>query len=153
MADLTTDPNDPRLGHGEDKEPVPQNKAYLVLSDEEILKGFIRPFRKSYRHIGDMPQHGLRDLTEEEKERFKAFGYVAYEKYPTNEDDSILGRFWTQAQLDRKACNSITTMDDTIAATYAAKPHFYGSTYCCICRKHLPVAEFVWVDDGTKVGS
>jgi hypothetical protein len=31
----TTDPSDPRLGHGADDKPVPQNEAYLVLSDEE----------------------------------------------------------------------------------------------------------------------
>lgn len=27
----TTDPSDPRLGHGTDAAPVPQNDAYLVL--------------------------------------------------------------------------------------------------------------------------
>lgn len=52
MARLTTDPNDPDLGHGADEpgKPVPQNKAYLVLSDEEIAKGFVRPVRRSYIH-------------------------------------------------------------------------------------------------------
>ena len=28
---LTTDPSDPRLGHGVDEAPVPQNETYLVL--------------------------------------------------------------------------------------------------------------------------
>lgn len=46
----TTDPNDPRLGHGADEQPVPQNEAYLVLSDEERAKGFVRPVRRSYVH-------------------------------------------------------------------------------------------------------
>jgi hypothetical protein len=46
----TTDSNDPRLGHGSDDEPRPQNKAYLVLSEEERAKGFIRPLRLSYIH-------------------------------------------------------------------------------------------------------
>lgn len=50
MADLTTDPNDPRLGHGYDEEPKPQEKAYLVLSDEELRKGYVRPVRAEYTH-------------------------------------------------------------------------------------------------------
>lgn len=48
---LTTDPNDPQLGHGSDNKPVPQNSKYLVLSNEEIAKGFVRPVRTSYKHI------------------------------------------------------------------------------------------------------
>ena len=47
---LTTDPNDPQLGHGSDNEPVPQNEKYLVLSEEERAKGFVRPVRFSYEH-------------------------------------------------------------------------------------------------------
>lgn len=47
---LTTDPNDPRLGHGMDNEKVPQNEAYLVLSEEERAKGFVRQVRQSYVH-------------------------------------------------------------------------------------------------------
>lgn len=47
---LTTDPNDPRLGHGQDVTPRPMQEAYLVLSDEERAKGFVRPVRRSYRH-------------------------------------------------------------------------------------------------------
>jgi hypothetical protein len=50
MMGLTTDPNDPRLGRGVNEEPVEQNEAYLVLSDDEIAKGFIRPVRTSYIH-------------------------------------------------------------------------------------------------------
>lgn len=50
MAELTTDPKDPRLGHGVDDAPVPQNEIYLVLSEEERKKGFIRPYRDKYIH-------------------------------------------------------------------------------------------------------
>lgn len=46
----TTDPKDPRLGHGSDEAPVPMNEVYLVLSDEERGKGFVRPYRHTYRH-------------------------------------------------------------------------------------------------------
>jgi len=50
MPAITDDPNDPRLGYGVDDEPVPQNEAYLVLSDAERAKGFVRPYRDRYVH-------------------------------------------------------------------------------------------------------
>lgn len=50
MARLTDDPNDPALTHGADEEPVPQAPVYLVLSDEERAKGFVRPLRRAYVH-------------------------------------------------------------------------------------------------------
>jgi hypothetical protein len=46
---LTTDPNDPELVRKDFGEPGMQNK-YLVLSEEERAKGFIRPVRRSYIH-------------------------------------------------------------------------------------------------------
>lgn len=53
MSELTTDPGDPRLTHGADPADgpaVPQAEVYLVLSEEERAKGFVRPVRRSYRH-------------------------------------------------------------------------------------------------------
>lgn len=47
---LTTDPTDPRLGHGYDETPVPQQQVYLILSKEERQKGFVRPLRNKYIH-------------------------------------------------------------------------------------------------------
>lgn len=52
MSDLTTDPNDPRLGEYEtDGLNRGQQKTYLVLSDEERAMGFVRPVRRTYRHL------------------------------------------------------------------------------------------------------
>lgn len=48
---VTDDPADPRLTHGADTEPRPQADVYLVLSDAERAKGFVRPVRQSYRHV------------------------------------------------------------------------------------------------------
>lgn len=48
---FTTDPHDPALGHGVDSSPRAQNEKYLVLSDEERAKGFVRPVYRSYRHF------------------------------------------------------------------------------------------------------
>ncbi len=48
---ITDDPNDPRLTHYTSPEkPGPQADVYLVLSEEERAKGFIRPVRKTYVH-------------------------------------------------------------------------------------------------------
>lgn len=65
MADLTSDPADPRLGHGPNDAPVPQNEAYLVLSDAERAKGFVRPVRTAYLHVGPPgdPDGGCHSLT------------------------------------------------------------------------------------------
>lgn len=102
---ITTDRTDPRLGHGVDTEPGPQNEVYLVADEGE----FIRPVRRTYIHVG------------------------------TDE---------------RGGCFTTTTMSQAIAETYARNPKFYGSTYCCGCRMHLPVAEFLWDDESQEpVGS
>jgi hypothetical protein len=47
---LTSDPKDPRLGRGVDREPQDQHDVYLVLSDEERVKGFVRPLYRAYLH-------------------------------------------------------------------------------------------------------
>lgn len=54
---LTTNPLDPRLGHGSDDKPVPQNEVYLVLSAEERAKGFVKPYRTSYKHTCGVVTH------------------------------------------------------------------------------------------------
>lgn len=153
MADLTTDPNDPRLGHGTDSGPAPQNQAYLILSEEERAKGFVRPVRRTYKHVGERPRYPLRELTEEEHERFDRYKYVRYEAYPQDPSGSgVSGRYWTEEQL-RPGCGGVTTMAQEFAETYARTPSFYGSTYCCTCNMHRPVREFIWIDDETQVGS
>jgi hypothetical protein len=47
---LTSDPNDPRLTHGPDVTPGPQAEVYLVRSEAERAKGFVRPVRRAYIH-------------------------------------------------------------------------------------------------------
>jgi hypothetical protein len=147
---LTTDPSDPRLGRGADTKPGPQNEVYLVLSEEERAKGFVRPYRDRYIHRGKLPKYPIRPVTSEEKELWQN-EYVAFEPYP---DGSIgKGRFWTQSQLDRHGCGTETIMGRELSETYARDPNFYGQTYCVGCQMHLPVDEFVWSADGEVVGS
>ncbi len=155
----TTDGKPPRPGFEEAGAPAPiesstgQHLAYWVLSADERAKGFVRPVRDSYLHVGaPAPKYPLRDLNADE-EYHRQFGYFKFEEYPESEKRG-LGRFWTQAQLDAvgKGCGSLTTMGRALAETYARDPHYYGSTFCCACRKHLPVGEqgeFIW-DDGSN---
>lgn len=158
---LTADRDDPRLTHGTDTEPVPQAEAYLILSDFERAKGFVRHVRRSYRHVGSPgPQFELRNLNHGERERYADGAYVKFEPYGPG---ALAGRFWTQTQLDNigKGCGTVTTMARPIAETYARDPHFYGATYCCGCLMHLPVGahgEFTWIgmngeDTGERVGT
>lgn len=46
---LTSDPSDPRLTHGVDRD-VDQADVYLVLSEKERASGYVRPVRQSYLH-------------------------------------------------------------------------------------------------------
>lgn len=134
--------------------PNGQQKGYVVLSEEERARGFVRPVRKSYRHVGPLgPKYPLRDLTAEEKVRYSPYGYVQYEEYPEGEGSA--GRFWTQRVLDKigKGCGTVTTMAPSLAETYARDPQFYGGTFCCGCKTHLPINEFVWEGTDERVGS
>jgi hypothetical protein len=147
---LTTDRNNPCL---KETRADGQQECYLVLSEEERAKGFIRPVRQEYRHVGlAKPENELRDLTPDEHERYDQYGYVKYEKYP--EGSNALGRFWTATDLAKidGGCKQKTHMGMALAETYAREPSFYGSTFCVTCCKHLPVAEFVWLD-GSRLGS
>jgi hypothetical protein len=100
---VTTDPNDPAVKrYTGPEEPGPQAEKYLVLSEEERAKGFIRPVRNAYIH---------------------------------------------------DKCGSVTTMGQALSETYARDPKFYGATYCCACRAHFPVSEFLWDNTDERVGS
>lgn len=149
----TTDGTPPTPGFEDSPTPGPyrqdgQATKYWVLKPEELAKGFVRPVRHAYIHVGPPgPTFPLRNLTAEEQERYQRFGYVKFEQYPEGSD--INGKFWTQERLYKvdKGCGTRTTMANSIAETYARDPRFYGSTYCCGCGTHLPVGadgEFVW---------
>ena len=127
-------------------------KDYWVLCPEERAKGFIRPVRQKYNHVGIRPKYPTRELTPEEHEKNDVYNYVVYEKYPEDDESPVTGRFWTKEQLN-SGCGSTTIMNIGFAETYARNPSFYGSTFCANCGKHFPVGEFVW--DGTveKVGT
>jgi len=133
-----------------------QQRGYVVLSDEERAKGFVRPVRRSYVHVGmPGPRYPLRDLTDEEREQHP--GEIKYEAYPP-EAAPRLGRFWSQHDLDTvgKGCGSVTTMGTKLAETYARDPGFYNATFCANCGTHPSVGddgEFVWDGTTERVGT
>lgn len=135
-----------------------QLKDYVVLSAEERRRGFVRPVRRHYKHVGIVgPKNPLRDLTAEEHKKYDRYGYLKYEEYPKG--SASIGKYWVKEELDAigKGCGSVTSMGQAIAETYARDPSFYGSTFCAHCGKHLPVGEygeFVWADgSGERVGT
>ena len=134
------------------KSPKPgsaMHESYYVLCENERAKGFVRPLRTSYRHVGIRPQYPIVDLTPEQHKQYDKYGYVKWEKWP---EEKGLGRYWTKEQLE-SGCNTVTTMGLALAETYARDPEFYGATFCCHCQKHLPLEEFVWEGTNEKVGS
>jgi hypothetical protein len=146
---LTNDPNDPGL---KKTRPDGQQEAYLVLSEEERARGFVRPVRLSYRHVGRRPRYATRPLTEEE---IATWGdtFVVFEPYPESEGKP--GRYWTNAELSPR-CGTVTTMARPLAETYARDPSFYGATFCAYCGAHFPVGaagEFVWEGTDERVGT
>jgi hypothetical protein len=111
MSDKRTTLSDGTQVYPEHKNIIPggprkgQQEGYVVLAEEELDKGYVRPFRKSYVHL---------------------------------------------------KCGTVTTMGDTLSATYARDPYFYGATFCCGCGTHFPVGmngEFVWDGTNEKVGT
>lgn len=138
------------------------HRSYIVLTEEERAKGFVRPVRQRYKHVGIRPKFELLPLTEEQKAKNATYGYVGYEAYPVGSPEKergLVGRYWTQAQLD-SGCGGITIMGLAIAETYARKPDFYGATMCVHCGAHYPVGEhgeFVWIErdgsEGPRVGT
>jgi len=50
VSGTTTDRFNLDLGYGVDTEVSPQNRNYLVLSEAERAKGFVRPVRSRYVH-------------------------------------------------------------------------------------------------------
>ncbi len=79
-----------------------QQKDYVVLTQEERDKGFIRPVRQTYIHA---------------------------------------------------ECGTETSMNLSIAETYARDPKFYNGTFCVNCGKHLPLNQFFWKGTNEIVGS
>lgn len=164
---LTTDPNHPGINKVKENG---QNEAYIILSDEERAKGFIRPVRQKYVHVGKQrPIEGtiisLEEAWDGHSEDAKKYysrenGWVAFHKYPEDRAP-VIGSYIKQDELDAfnsrneysGGCGATTRMALELAETYARNPKFYGATYCVGCGTHLPVEEFKWAGTDETVGS
>jgi hypothetical protein len=109
--------------HREINPATGMQKGYVVLSEEERAKGYVRPVRRTYTHLG-----ALTDV----------FG---------NDGETVVIR------RRMGGCGADTTMGMAIAETYARDPGFYTGTFCGHCRAHFPLSEFVWRDTTDQVGS
>ena len=157
---LTTDPNDPCLKNGRKEEG--QNNCYLILSEEERSKGFVRPYRNAYIHVGKkLHYHSIdRVFDKLEKNELNGKYYVAILNVMGGDGEIIGGSYVTQDEFDAwknnkliGGCGSVTTMGRELSETYARDNTFYSATFCVHCNKHLPVEEFIWSGTDEKVGS
>lgn len=154
---LTDNPDDPRIVRGGyDTKPILQHEVYLVLSKEERTKGFIRPLRLSYVHVGRSICGDTSVVLEKEPPGGKVF---ACSELPGHEGEHTS---WMPITIEEAlrgrvgGCGSVTTMGIELAETYARQPDFYGATYCATCMMHRPVGaygEFVWDGTNEKVGT
>lgn len=158
---LTTDPNDPKLKEGQ-KNETGQHTVYLVLSEEERAKGFVRPYRDSYVHKGRFYKFWRDTEMLDKVSVHDGTTYVA--KVPVLADENGKYHGWSHLTNEELAslnntqgyvggCGSSTKMARPIAETYSRNPHYYGATFCCSCNRHLPVGEFVWDGTDERVGS
>lgn len=142
--------------------PNGQQQAYVVLTPEERGKGFVRPYRDSYIHVGAKLRGELEMLDGPQVSPKDGKTYVAIDRFMLEvpgREPFRTGRFLTQAEVDQVkrtgrigGCGTRTQMARSIAETYARDPKFYGGTFCCHCKKHLPLHEFVWEGTDETVG-
>lgn len=141
--------------------PDGQKADHWVLCEAERAKGYVRPVRLEYRHVGRPgPKYPLIDLDAEQLKRFEHLTepYIKFEKFPKSMLPST-GRYWSQKDLDAidKGCGQRTTMPSACAETYAREPGYYGKTFCCTCGDYFRVGadgEFIWTDgSGERVGT
>jgi hypothetical protein len=104
-----------------------QHDGYIVLCPDERAKGFVRPYRDAYRHVGRL-EHIISDGRERADQPYESEHRVG-------------------------GCGTVTTMGRALSETYARDPKFYSHTFCVRCNRHLPVSEFVWTADNAEVGS
>ena len=116
-----------------------QHPSYIVLCPDERAKGFVRPYRDAYKHVG-LNICGLHIEGD-------TGGTVCYM------DPKHEGTCGDATGPRPQGCGSVTTMGRALSETYARNPAFYGATFCCSCNRHLPVSEFIWTADGERVGS
>ena len=144
----------------EQTESEGQHKDYIVLCPDERAKGFVRPYRDKYVHVG---QSICAKMVGQRRSAKPLGGPRHICALPYGHEGGCDGVFLgdvdqvTHARLQQThrkgGCGTATTMGRALSETYARDPKFYGATFCVGCNKHLPVGEFIWSVDGKVVGS
>ena len=162
----TTDGKPPRPGFENASAPAPigsngQHEAYWVLSEEDRAKGFVRPVRRSYLHVGRAVCGKIKPPSS---------GQLSGVIHVCSDTPGHSGECWHQtigvsqpeaAKAEQTqllgGCGTKTTMGQALAETYARDPSYYGATFCCHCGNHPRVGEygeFIWDDgSGERVGT
>lgn len=130
-----------------------QQKEYMALCPDERAKGFVRPYRDMYKHVG----HFIERCEATQKNDDDENPHQCTRRFPhdgEHEFDALmLVNKPIKTLMQREGgCGATTTMHKAIAETYARDPHFYSGTFCVHCQTHRPLTEFTWMD-GTQVGS
>lgn len=156
MKTTLTDGSPVTTEHLEIDKSTGMQRGYVVLSEEERSKGFVRPVRKSYKHVG-------KTICGKSHAETLGGGEFVCRLHINHEGEC--GNFLeTTRDIAERAvklhllggCGTVTTMGMAIAETYARNPYFYGGTFCCGCGAHFPVGldgEFVWDGTTEKVGT
>lgn len=118
-----------------------QHAGYITLCPDERAKGFVRPLRRAYRHVG------RRDACDNYTRPDGVMGGPCLTCGCSQSEHADPERFRVGG------CGTETKMGLALCETYARDPKFYSHTFCVNCNRHLPVNEFVWVEDGAEVGS
>jgi hypothetical protein len=146
----------------EQTESEGQHKDYIVLCEEERAKGFVRPYRDAYQHVGRSVCGEIVNQRDLPAEMQPLGGPRDICGLPFGHEGECSGQFFTIDQPQHAqilnthrmgGCLGTTTMGRSLSETYARDPSFYGATFCTSCNKHLPVGEFIWTMDGAVVGS
>lgn len=133
-----------------------QHDGYIILCPDERKKGFVRPYRDAYEHVGRSICGKIVDVG------VTVLGGCRVCDEPHGHEGECGDVFRTVAQDEQVkllarhrigGCGATTSMGQALSETYARQPSFYGATFCVGCNRHLPVAEFVWTADGQQVGS
>lgn len=150
----TTDGRSPADARASQTNETGQHASYIVLCDEERAKGFVRPYRDRYKHVGrsvclryKAASDGFLTVCDDAAEHAGECFIDTRTLTPREHKIAVDGGHRLGG------CGSVTTMGRALSETYARDPGFYGATFCCNCNRHLPVSEFVWTADGQQVGS
>lgn len=127
MSPTAEKQKDEAFDYGEAK-PNGQYTNYPVLPEEDRKRGFIRPVRHKYVHVG----------------------------VPGSTHGQHVARQLGKDAPPGTGCGVVTHMGLALAETYARDPTYYGSTFCVGCHDHFPVGaegEFVWDGTTERVGT